>query len=405
MDLYTPNPANDPQTLLVPDDVTDEWTASVINAPTESLGDSVAYLRQRSWLASANWPHGLALWSGAQVANIPGGSFTFQVPPVWDAAYGRWLAGGLAGSIGAVIQSPDGFNWQVSFQFAGSGVTRTSGVLTRAIDGVSIMFVDDAGTWKSIVFVPSTNALTSGAVAWLVDPGAGHWHSGVFFSAIWVAWQGGSSTVSPHWSADGITWSAPTTWAPPSGFTIHDRAHLVATQGGSSVICIFPSGTSVVASFMVSTDGKTWVTAAMPTLGAGESVIDAAFDSFTGKIYLLTGTSSVTHLWTTPVSGTFPSWTLVSTVNHQCFALRANGRELMIWTQIHSAFVSSSYVPVYRGLVSVDAGATWRWLGIATNTAPGNYFALKANGAQFLYLNTTEYAASLAAPLGPILGV
>lgn len=410
MDSYSPNPANDPLTIQVPDDITDLWTASVINAPTESLADSIAYLRQRAgWLSSSNWPHGLALWAGTQVdAGLI--SFTLGTPPVWDSAYGRWLGGFINGSSNTqILQSADGYSWVPLVALAGGSGNKTLGVAARSTDGlVLIFYIATGGTPMSAVFTPIGGSSSSSTPGWMSDPGAGNWITAgwVSVSSVWACWQGGSSTVHPQWSPDGLTWTAATTWSPPSGFTIHTRAHVNTIYAGTQYLIIFPSGTTVVSACMLSTDGKNWASVAMPSLAAGESVIDATFDAFTGTLYLLTGTSSVTHLWSSPI--TTISWMLASTLNHQSFGMHANGREILVWAAVGSYLSSTGggYIPIYRGIVTLNGGVTWATVPIAASyNPPGNYFAIRGNGNQFLYINTTEYASSLSAGPAPGLGV
>lgn len=412
MDPYTPNPANDPLTINVPDDVLDNWTATVINTPTKSAADSIAYLRQRAgWLSSANFNRTLGAWTGTQVS---GGvsSMVMKTPPVWDAAYARWLAGFFdspgSSPLAEVLQSEDGWTWypQQAGSNSAGGTDGCIGIIVRATDGVTVNFGHPSG-YESRIFTPATGSLSVNPVTWFTAPGAGHWISGAFFNSLWVAWVGGSSSVSPHYSSDGLTWTAAATWSPPSGFTIHDRAHFTGTVSSTTAAFIFPAGTSSVTKFMVSNDGQNWNPFSMPTLGAGESVVDACLDSLTGTIYLLTGTGSVSHLWSTPLAGSLTVWTAVATLNHQSFGMRANGRELLIWLQLGQYFSngSASLQPLYRGIVTVDGGVTFRAVGASSTTVPGNFFALRSNGGQFLYINTTEYAPSIASSLAPPLAV
>lgn len=391
MDPYQGNPANDPATIMVPDDVTDEWTAAVINTPTESMCDSLAYLRSRLNQCSNNWPHPVTAWSGTQVG---GGSLTLEIPPIYDATYARWLAPFVDGSSQChVLQSFDGYQWtEFALDPTGSGTFACGGLLSRSTDGTILVVGAFTGSGNSIViWTPAGISLGTPPSG---SPGAGHWYSGGWSpgAALWVMWKGGS-TAAPWSSPTGVTWTAAVTWAPPAGFTIHDRAHFIATVGGSTLFALFPSGTSVVSQLMASLDGQNWAQYPMPAFTlSGEAVIDAAYDAFTGTIYLLSGNGTATHLWASHVLGT---WGLVSTIAHQCFALRANGRELVIWVALPGLGAGGSGAPIYKGRVSTNGGVSWQEMpGISSSVAPGNYFSLRASGSQFLYCNTSEYAAS-----------
>lgn len=388
---YIGNANNDPVTVQVYDD-SDNWTATVLDTPLQAMCDSIAYLRSRTNQCSNNWPNQISQWSGAQVG---GGSLTLQVPPVWDIAYQRWLVGvNDASNNPSVLQSYDGYRWTATLvaPLTAGDVYTGTGIITRQSDGAFMFFSTATGsTAGNYVSVWTSSGITNSNTGPFANPGAGHWISGSWAtsSSQWVAWDGGS-TNAPRFSNTGLSaWVNALTWAPPGGFTIHDRAHIIIDNLITTFFAIFPAGTSVVSVGMSSTDGENWTSFPMPTFTlTGEAVIDAAFDSFTQTYYLLTGNSTNTHLWS---STTLLSWTLVKTFTRQLFAMRACGRELLIW----AFFTAPSSSGVYGALVSTDGGVTWRGpLMVRTQTAPANYFKLAASGSQFIYCNATEYSQS-----------
>ena len=408
MGTYTPNPNNDPQVLTDLDDSVD-WTSAQVNSGPHSNADSVAYLRQRlNADDGANWPAGVIPWSDARVL---GGSKTYaQVPPVWDAGLARWIGAFSDGTNPYIAWSADGVTWveQAKYTAAGSQIV---GLGTNSAGGHLVLRIQTGGT-ATDAWDPVANAYTSyvpgvQALAPWAAPSAGTWVTALWYFSIWVGWGSGGGVVNstpftptkPVFGGPpggGGIWSPPTTWAPPSGFVIHNLAHIFAPAPNQ--ICIFPAGaagSATVSAFMFGINGTDYTPQAMPTLVTGESVIDACWDSFTGTLYLLTGTSSSSRVWSYQGTG-IPVFTLVagSTLSHPSYALRCNGRELLRWMQYGTSFNGTSYVPVYRGVRSVDGAKTWQVTPLATTAAPGNGFALRANGQQFLYVNQSEFAAS-----------
>ena len=390
---YIGNANNDPATLQVFDD-SDNWTATIVATPFQSLADSVAYFRSRVNQCSANWPHPVTAWSGSQVG---GGSLALETPPIWDSGYARWVAPFVDGSSQChILQSFDGYQWSefgVDPTATGSSFACT-GIISRPTDGALVIIGVFSGTVTGPAdYLWTSSGITAGAAPG-GSPGSGHWYSGGWAAAssnVWVVWQGGSTATAPWYSATGLTWTTATTWAPPAGFTIHDRAHILVNSGAVFFAILFPAGTSVVSQMMATLDGKIWATEPMPTFTlGGEQVIDATYDAFTNTIYLLSGNGSTSHLWSSSVFGT---WTLVYTLNRQTFALRANGRELLIWTSFAGAGASGG--TLYGALVSTNGGTVWQGpLMPRSSSAPGNYFAIRSSGSQFMYCNTNEYATS-----------
>lgn len=417
MDTYVPNPANDPVTIMVPDDTSDEWTASVINTPTESTADSVAFLRSKIWLASENWPAGMELWDSTM---LPSGQ-TLAFPPVWDGCFARWLAfivdaSGGAATSAYMVESEDGRWWRATTGNIGtnpgtppfSGFASLQGMWVRPTDGAILRMINYAGAGGSVTQLQSNSGSTLAAnIGALTPPSSGDWWSGAYLtvSGIFSLWLGGGSGIAPVWSNGTTALATAITWSPPVGFVIHNLAHVVINGASSCLAVIFPSGTSVVGSYMSTADGRNWQPGTMPTFTlSGESVIDAAVDTFTSTIYLLTGNGSNANLWSIPAT-LVGAWTLVKTFAVPCYAIKANGREVVVWAKFGTSYNGSSLVPAYRALVSINPAATpgtsvWYAVGLTSTTnAPGMYFCLRANGKQFMYVNTSEFAASAAAPL------
>lgn len=401
MDQYAGNPNSYPLTVGIVDD-SDEWSADNLGVASEGTLDRTAYLFSRSSVGGLNWPRGLSAWTGAQVAQPNGAFASLLCAPVWDPAYGRWLVcASEAGSIQCVLQSYDGYAWS-DFWILPTGISGSVflyGVVVRPSDGRVLVISPDAAFGTISAYLIAAVGSGGGGGADLVPTTGGPWgttaptaphsFSGVHFSIgtpVWVVWEGGSTAAPAFMPSTGTAWSVATTWAPAGTFTVHDRAHIAApTQ-----ILIFPSDAAPT-QYMLTTDGQNWTPTALPALAAGELIIDATYDTLSGLYYFLTSTGSAGRLWQSP-SGLTGTWTVVSTIAHRCYALKANGPELLVWTSFGSN--TDLAVTYYRAIASTDAGAHWRVTQMVTTTAPGNYFALRASGSQFMYVNAAEYAAS-----------
>jgi len=401
---YAGNPANDAPTVQLPTDG-DNWSASVINTPSESFADSLAYLRGNLNRASGNW-RGVNLWTAAIGL---GSTFSLQSRPVWSPIHNAWIAVFVSSATSPPTQyigiSGDGVSWQIPYASYGASETYTVfGCLTGKPDGTIILFGQVVGSpvTANIQYKFTLGGtLTTAGSATFSNPGAGLAYSGGWHQAgVWVVWKGGATGVSPWYSTDGLSYSSAVTWSPPSGFTIHDRASVFYTVGAATAIVLFPSGTTVVSYCMATIDGENWFQEAMPSLSAGESVVGASVDTFTGTIYLCTSTGSTTKVWSSTVLGT---WTLVSTISHQAFAFAVNGRELVVW--IGFGGTPGTLNAGYGAITSTDGGTTWRGPTARTLTSPSTVnFGLWSGGGQFLYTNTLEFDASQVVGPPAVLG-
>lgn len=390
-ETYVGNPANDPQAITVFDD-SDLRNATNLNLAPEALADSIAYLRGLiNGRAGVDWRGQIQTWT----------TYEPVVPPVWDPAFGRWLAPSIAlsGAEPFLLQSFDGLAYE---QWTGnlntlmsqtSGTLLQRGIIPRATDGtILVLCYDNASTVGYTIMLTPTGGHIAGFGPFTPDTGAHAWWEGAWnvSTSSWVTWEG-SVTTAPYWSPDGSTWNAATTWGVVSGFEVHHLASFSGVVAGTFAHVIFPAGTTPVSEFAVSFDGKNWSAAGMPTLPlSGEAVIDASLDSATSTIYLMTGTSSVTHIW---ASQAFGSWALVATLNRRCWALKAASQLLVAWTEY--AGQGPSMASIYRPIVSTNGGVTWSApTGLGTITNPAEWFSLRSSGQQILYNNTAEYAAS-----------
>jgi hypothetical protein len=371
--------------------------AEVFNYVISSLAAQDTYLWQQSlkldginWRTYQSWASSLVPGSGTGVT-----SYAVAGAPVWLAAFGVWAVPGLGtqASVNEPVNafvSADGFAWQNAGVIAPGVSTNATpgGFFGRSSDAVVCTVASVSGGWFAQLQNFQTNTsihsttLSGGNIPSL---GSYCWVSGTYFNSQFVFWDGGSSTNPPMFAATDTTdFAAATTWAPPSGFVINNLAYI----SSPAAVLLFPSGTSVVASYMRTSDGKNWATQAMPTLSAGESVVDATYDSAGNVYYFLSSTSSACRVWTSS-TGLAGSWSVASTISHQGYALKANGPELLAWIK----FVVGTET-LYRAVQSTDGGVTWYYTSLSDTSAPTGYFALEANGSQFIYSNNGQFISS-----------
>ncbi len=352
---------------------------------------------------------GSAAWTGVVATITENGSYVpLRVPPVWDPAMGRWLVGLTEGGSSGILQSFDGHafsDWSGPLVVSSHGYD-VLGILPRSTDGIVLVVAYDLTASAGVTFVISpTGALTTHTASPFVARASNSWSSGTWLPtpAVWVAWAGGS-TVAPYSSPDGTTWTAAASWAPPvSGFVVHNQASFAATFLGSFTAFIFPAGvegTNPVDHFAYSLDGTTWAFAAMPAaMPSGDAIVDACFDPTTSTIYLATGTTTQTRIWSTQ---SFTGWSPspIATIPHQCYGLAAAGGALTLWARF--AGQGPALGNIYRPIRSTDNGGTWSApIGTGTATAPGNYFSLASSPGQVFYSNSTEYVCTIGANAPP----
>lgn len=374
--------------------------------------DVAALSAQAGTPDGANWPTAMQSWTTATAAI---GTFVSLLSaPVYNPGAALWYvwANATISSVStySLLQSPDGLTWVKALD-PNSSVPITSpdgsfeavGVMNpRTSDGA---FATVTGNGSDLIFTVLYPASGNASVISVYTPGelpqiSLAWASGAAFANGWTFWSGGQGAHAPFYlTGDGQPVTLVTSWSPPSGFVINNYAYIVAP----TKIILFPSGSTVVSAYMVTTDGQSWAQVAMPTLVSGEAVIDATYDAVNGLYYMLTGTSTKCRVWQS-TTATASSWVVVSPtvgsssgfIGHTGYALKANGTELM--AIIHYA---GGY---YRGIISTNAAASWSFIPLADLTVPSSYYSLASNGYQFVYTNGLEFKPSgCAASALPLL--
>jgi len=319
-----------PSDYTIPDDG-DARAAVSVNVALEALGDRTAWLKPRldflRQIGVQNWPY------------QNDGSFTFNTWAIgnadWDPFNQLWVANlyDVGGQQAWVSQL--GADWtQLGSAFGATAATFACVVVDRDTGHIYATSDSEISDWDGASW-------TTGATGASFVFATGRWFNS---KAVFVGYNGAATKVGTFTTGGG--WSTGTT---PGGVTVTD---IWKSAIGGGIMLAVPGRDAVGAAVvgMTTTDGTTWVAATIPT-SASEKINDVAYAA--GVFAVAVETAGGDTKVFTSTTGATGSWTLVATLTDKVVTSLCGVGEIFF-----GSFGSLSDPGL--GLLSLDAGVTWR---------------------------------------------
>lgn len=379
MSDYPGNPASFPDNIDLIDD-SDPPDAAHFNLGPEGLADRTAYLRahlqstqSNARSLAGNFPLGLVGWP-----------FTASGTPAWDKANARWMMGKTTDLVQA---SYDGINWSA---LGGSLSANVNAIIVRPSDGLTSAIKSSNSTMASLDPATDTwNQFTGPGWDASGLPG-GTWFAGG--GGLFVVWESRPSASERLYTAtDAIHYSSDLAPFPANFAHTGSQKFLIISAQSATRLLLFTTKSNFT-SYVQTDDGVTFNTLAMPTLVSGEEVVGATYDAVAGLFIIMLSTASGSRVLSSP-TGLAASWTVVSTRSTDPAQGLASisGPDGSVLATI---FLTRG--ALWRGMISIDGGVTWRFANITPFVSAVGFFYAEAGGggSRFLYADTLSFAAS-----------
>lgn len=275
-------------------------------------------------------------WSSV-IQVLPSSSYLVSGFPKYDPYSGRWLfslSTGTGGTTGIYATTDGG----ATFNQIGNVGTAPGGMICPSNGAVFAW----QGASNSAVLNPATQTWTT--VTGPTIGGSAPIFVGKFFDSLYVVILSSSSTVSAFHSPDGVTWTQAGSPFPETTVGVGSYYWHLADNGSNMLVAMGNSQ----ASYYSTTDGQTWTTRTMPTLGGSEFVVSVDYDSSDNLFYMATATASVTRIWKSTDGIT---WTVTGTLNYLLTGFFCRGSMLVGLATMQQS--------VARVIFSLNGGTSW----------------------------------------------
>jgi hypothetical protein len=310
-----------------------------------------AYVAQQDGI---NWGSALDMYStlGSGLEQVHSTNYYNQLAVVFDSYSGVWLAYSTANGVESFWYSADAVTWTALITSgANSGSTWTGAAISNGA-GV-VVYLSNLGV-NCYNAIAGMNVVASGTYGIF----------GTYFNNTFVTWN----STNSFYSATGTSgWTSGATF----GFSVTGQ-HCVNTVNGTPTLLLMPSATNPT-NYLLSTNGTTFTSTSFGvSFDSGSTIVGASYDASAGLYVVVTSTGSSSKVYTSP-SAAASTWTLVSTISHACGQLLCTGTEWLLSATSKVSFPSpATSQTIYRLLISIDQGATWRFTrltGLSTSTS------------------------------------
>lgn len=355
-----------PTTITIPDDGPGNGRqAGSVNVPMQGLADRAAFLKAQTdllnaatgWLRALNWP---------VVVNVGGaGTITNTLGAAWDDSTNQLFVIAFKASQPAI--------WSIPHQGGVSAeLLNDSAVAVASEVPCSITTGGIPGSPKILVSTNTRYLFLGGPFSWVKIDAFGAAVSAASVSGVandtvrgrYVLMTGTGAATVVRFSSDASTWSS---GVAPSGWGNYAAYRLVARKDTGRILAVGSSGGTVQVA-ITDTNGLSWTTRSPITtsMTATNLGLGLSFDPYGNRWFLTITNANKSEVWSSSDDGA--TWSLRAS-----FASCSLGTIASDGVALVATCASTTYYQRGNGIVmSLDGGATWRFVGPNTGSSPPN---------------------------------